>query len=326
MSEFYKKLPDYIEKRGDKEGLKWCGHDNSFEIFPHLNLDWEQLSKIYKKSGKPIGDLGSSFSTIPVEGELRGIDILPIDIMHEANKSRYQGIMEENFQYGVLDRVYDKQRWYTSKLPDETQKTMGTDKPLENYWEGVRAAIQKVMDKFIVADLSNIPLKDRSLSVTIASDSIPKHSSDLKTFLEKQLPEILRVTDQVAYIYPMSIYKVILWKEKYNLETGEDYWKKASNFTPKEEKEEKLFAQMNPEEEISEEETLEESHALYKDPESIKQISEVAEKLGFEFRLEKSSKTEQEEHKDKGDVFRGDPFMRHQQKEAMLGIFIRKGK
>lgn len=101
MSKFYKEefLPDYIKIREEKENLKWCGHDTSFEIFPHLNLDWQQLSKIYEESKKPIGDLGSSLSTIPVEGELRGIYILPIDIMHEANKSRYTTIAEKKFPF-----------------------------------------------------------------------------------------------------------------------------------------------------------------------------------------------------------------------------------
>jgi hypothetical protein len=50
MSEFYEKLPNYIEKREDKESLKWLWSGSSFEFFPNLNLDWQQLSKIYEKS------------------------------------------------------------------------------------------------------------------------------------------------------------------------------------------------------------------------------------------------------------------------------------
>lgn len=307
MSEFHEKLPNYIEKREDKESLKWSWSGSSYEFFPNLNLDWQQLSEIYESSKKPIGDLGSSFSTLSVEGELRGINILPIDIMHGYNRSRYRGILERRFQQG-LDGVYKKQS------DGESRK---------NYLNRVEAAIQKVMNKCIIADLAKIPLKDRSLSMTIAHDSLPKHSLDLKTFLEKQLPEILRVTDLVAYIYPMSIYKTTLWKLKcdpegkeHDVETSDNdpayYWKKASEWTPEELKEEKLNRQMNPEayeeEGSHEKRTLEESLALYKDPESIKQISEVAKKLGFEFRLEKSSKTDEKKHK----------------REAMLGIFTRK--
>src|SRR3989338_6847224 len=102
MGEFYERLPSYIEKRKDKESLKWLWSGSSFEFFPNLNLDWQQLSKIYENSKKPIGDLGSSFSTLSVEGELRGINILPIDIMYESNRSRYQGKLEKRFQHGDL--------------------------------------------------------------------------------------------------------------------------------------------------------------------------------------------------------------------------------
>lgn len=328
MGEFYEKLPNYIEKREEKENLKWFGHDTSFEIFPHLNLDWQQLSEIYKKSKKPIGDLGSSFSTIPVEGELRNINIIPIDIMHEANKSRYAAIVEKNFQYTPLNDIYKKRGYYEGKqFSNEIQKTMGTDKPSENYLDDVRAAIKNVMDKYIVADLAYIPLKDRALCVSIVSDSIPKHSPDFQKFLEKQLPEVLRITDQFAYIYPMSIYKAIPWKGKFDYETDKTAWKKVSDLTPKEIKEEKLCKSMDPEaykEAYSVKTTLEETHALYKDLKSIKQITKVAEKLGFEFRLEKGNKTEREEHKERGDVIGGDPFIRHEQQEATLGIFTRK--
>lgn len=299
MSEFYEEpLPDYIEKREEKENLKWFGRGTSFEIFPHLNLNWQQLNEIYMKSNKkPIGDLGSSFSTIPAEGELRGINILPIDIMHESNKSRYQGILEKDFQYGALKEVYKKRGYYERQIPEETQKTMGTETPLENYEEGVETAIKKVIDKYILADFANIPLKDRALCVSIVSDSIPKHSPDLKTFLEKQLPEVLRVTDQVAYIYPIAIYKVILWEaidnsydpEKFDREKDDPEtvfeelysWKKVSDFTP----EEKRLSSIMDSEERCRKTTLEELHALYKDEEAIKQISEAAERLGFEFRL-----------------------------------------
>lgn len=328
MGKFYEKpLPNYIEKREEKENLEWFGRGTSFEIFPHLNLTWQQLNEIYIDSyKKPIGDLGSSFSTIPVEGELRGIDILPIDIMHASNKGRYRGILEKDFQYGTLKEVYKKRGAYEGRLPDEIQKTMGTDAPLENYREDVEAAIKKVMDKYIVADLASIPLKDRALCVSIVSDSIPKHSPDLKTFLEKQLPEVLRVTDQVAYVYPMSIYKTIQWRGKFDYETDETFWKRVSDLTQEEIKEEELCKNTDPEayeEEYSEKTTLEEIH-LYKDSESIKQIAEAAKRLGFEFRLEKGHELEREKNKSDDILTYPDEFTRYQQREAILGIFIRR--
>lgn len=302
MNEFYGQLPEDIDKREDKEHLEWFGHDNSFEIFPHLNLDWEKLNKIYTRTRKPIGDLGSSFSTLPAEGELRGINILPIDIMHKLNESRYQFLIEKSFQNRVLSEHYNKGE--------------------------LKTVIQKVMDKYIIADLAKIPLADRSLSIAIAHDSLPKHSISFQTFLDKQLPEILRVTDQIVYMYPMSIYKVVRWQGRFDYQTGKDIWKKVSELTPYEIAEEKDCKSMDPEiyqDEYSDKTTLEESQALYKDLDSIKQITEMAEKMGFRFRLEKSSKTDKEERKEKGDIYGGgDPYERHEQQEATLGIFTRK--
>jgi len=320
MSEFYEQMPNYVEKREDKESLKWVGKDHSFEMFPHLNLDWRQLKEVYDKSKKPIGDLGSSFSIIPVEGELRRIDIIPIDITHEADRSRYEAIMRKNFQFGVVNSVYQR-----NELPDTLREAMGLDKRVENYWETVDAAIEEVMNKYIIADLSHIPLADRSLSITITHDTLPKHSQDLKTFLEQQLPEILRVTDQTAYIYPMSIYKTILWWLKYDQETGEEDWKKLSEWTPEEITYEKNMAEGR----IPQRRTLEEWLPLYRDPETLKTIAEVVERLGFEFKLEKGSETEREIERRKHEphdppLKSYDEFTGIEQEEAKLGVFTRR--
>ncbi len=322
MSEFYEQMPGYLEKREDKESLKWVGKDDSFEMFPHLNLDWRQLKEAYNESKKPVGDFGSGFSTIPVEGELRGIDIIPIDITHEADRSRYEGIMQKNFQFGAVNSVYQR-----NELPENFRETMGLDRRVENYWGTVDAAIEEVMNKYVIADLSRIPLADRSLSITITHDTLPKHSKDLKTFLEQQLPEILRVTDQTAYIYPISIYKTIVWWLKYDPETGEEDWKKLSEWTPEEISYEKMERDIT--EKIPQRRTLEEWLPLYRDPETIKAITEAAEKLGFVFRLEKARETEREIERRKHEPYDPpmkfyDEFTRIEQEEAKLGVFTRK--
>lgn len=327
MSETYKQpFPDYLEKRSDKEHLKWHGQESSLEFFPHLNLNWKQIKKIYSESNKPVGDLGASFSTLPVEGELRGIDILPIDIMHGYHRWRYQGEMEKEFEYLPIRNIYDQNRRQYLKMPKEMQEAMGIENPPQDYWKAVDEAIKKVMDKYIVADLAHIPLEDKSLSISIVHDVLPKHSPDFKTFLEKQLPEILRVTDQAVYIYPMVIYEVIEWIEDNDPKTGEPYWKEASEFTPEELRWIKTTNQMTPEQATRTKSTLDEKIALYRSPEHLKQIIEVADKLGFEFNLEKGSETEKERNIYKSNQLfkKYDEFTRHEQKEAKLGVFIRK--
>lgn len=48
-------------------------------------------------------------------------------------------------------------------------------------------------------------LPDRFFSATILTHSVPKHSALSREFLQKQLPEILRVTDTRAYMTPMQV-------------------------------------------------------------------------------------------------------------------------
>ncbi|MEK7558113.1 MAG: hypothetical protein AAB530_02800 [Patescibacteria group bacterium] len=304
----YKNLPLYIERRLEKKELMHSGGRHSFEVFSKLNLNWQKLKEIYKKSQKPIGDLGASFSSLSVEGELQGINILPIDIMHESNKNRYEQSIKNLFYWDeVLNDVY-----YEECCRKEIKKDMKAEEPLEDYSEDISRATKKVLSKYILADLSKIPLKDRALCVSIVSHSIPKFSLNFETFLKEQLPEVLRITDQVAYFYPMSIYKSIQYEKVFDYEKGKYILKKNSNTDPKECKKK---------DEI--ETVLEEIHPLYKDTESIEQITELAKKLGFEFKLEKGHRLEIIRDVS---TFSKNKLILHEQEESMLGVFTRKNK
>lgn len=308
MNQFSERpLPEYIEKREDKESLRWVGFDSSLDIFPHLNLNWKQVEKIFRESKKPIGDLGSSFSPLPVEGELRGIDIISIDLMHEYNKDRYVSHLFKIFRRGAVKNLYIS----GFRAPEiwEPNERIESDR----YEDRVENAIKKVQERMIVADIAHIPLSDRDLSIAILHDTLPKHSPNLQTFLEKQLPEILRVTDQAAYIYPISMYETTLWKtweHSSDPETyGEDIWKEASKMTAEDKAEEKWVWQTAEEDEKPlKKSTLKESHPLYKEAESIRQITEAAQRLGFEFKLEKGT---------------DGAVTRREQEDAKLGVFKR---
>lgn len=93
----------------------------------------------------------------------------------------------------------------------------------------------------------------------------------------------------------MSIYKVITWKEAYDPESDSFYWKRASEWTKKDE--ENWVEAPLPWQEIDmgpeEKKTLEEAYPLYKDSKTIAQIKKRAQKLDFEFRLEKGSQPEE---------------------------------
>ena len=176
------------------------------EIFPHLNLNWREVKQIYKKTGKPIGDLGASFSTLPVEGELQGVKIYPVDIMHMQGRDRYESILEMRM---INARMGDAYKGKFVGLDNNGNPFKLTDLPItsEDYAAKVYGAIEKAKANYVVADLSKISVADNFFSLTILHDSLPKHSTNWNTFIDQQLPEILRVTGSAAHIYPMGIYK-----------------------------------------------------------------------------------------------------------------------
>lgn len=210
MAKFFENpsFPDYLKKREDFERLRdYQGDDSSIEIFPHLDVTWWKVKEESKKSGKPVGDLGASFSTLPVEGELQGIKIYPVDIMHTHGRDSYETILESRM---INARMSDAYAGKPVGLDKHGNLLRIMDKPIttsREYGQRVYEAIEKVKANYIVADLAKIPLADRFFCITILHDSIPKHSKDWNAFMTEQLPEILRVTDSAAYVYPMSIYK-----------------------------------------------------------------------------------------------------------------------
>jgi hypothetical protein len=209
MTSFFEKpsFPPYLKRREDFERLRdYQGDDNSMEIFPHLNLNWWQIKKAFKESGKPIADLGASFSTLPVEGELQGVKIYPVDIMHMQGRKRYEHILSMRMFNARMCNAYTGRLLGFDKYGNERRMTKNPIKGME-YDRKVYDGIEKAKANYIVADLSKIPLADGFFSITIAHDSLPKHSKDWDAFITEQLPEILRVTNSTAYVFPMGIYK-----------------------------------------------------------------------------------------------------------------------
>lgn len=202
-------FPEYLKNREDFERLQWQGDDSSLKIFPHLEISWRDLRRAQQKSGKPVGDLGASFSTLPVEGELQGVKAYPVDIMHMQARDTYETILELRMINALMTHAYEGK---AVGLDQRGSPYTIVDAPIKHgtYDARVYDAIAKAKANYIVADLTRIPVRDRFFSTTILHDSLPKHSKDWDIFIAEQLPEILRVTDQTARIYPMSIYKTEL--------------------------------------------------------------------------------------------------------------------
>lgn len=203
--------PDYILSRPDKNIFRWFGRSTSRNVFRTFNLDWDAVSAVVKTDKLPIGDLGASFSTFPIECDLRGIQVIPVDLHHEVDRPRYAPVVSK--------------KMYSLEVFDDTVTPMvggkkGVDKLVTILKEGwryrgkIKKSIDNILKRYLIADLSHIPLTDRSLSISIVSNVVPKYSFSVEDFLERQLPEILRVTNQSAYIWPLAVYKENEVKDK----------------------------------------------------------------------------------------------------------------
>ena len=288
-----------IEKKRieDREGLKWRGFDNSTDILPHLNLSWQEIEETYGESDKPVGDLGASFSTLAVEGQLRDVEVIPIDMMHDVNKIVYGDYIYQSFNRWQLEGIYQG----SSQVPPYLKSRKHYSDMDGKYWKAVDKAMYEALKRYLHADLAHIPLKDRSLSISITHDSVPKHSKNFEEFLKEQLPEILRVTDRVAYVYPLSIFETIQRQRQATAAEHAEHWSDPGY---------KGMVWVD---------AIKEKRALYEDQDALNRIREVAERLGFEFELERGS----EVRSDPG-VIDYRTLRPEEQEKAMLGVFKRK--
>ncbi|MCO6430499.1 MAG: hypothetical protein J5J00_06530 [Deltaproteobacteria bacterium] len=208
MHDFEYRNLDAISRRPDGPSiLVWRGLSTSLDVLPRIGLSWSALEDIVKQSGKPALDLGADFSTLSAEGFVRGIEIVPLDIMLHANREIY---VEQTRRAGEM---FSLERYYAGSVPfprgmDADGFTMNEADWNTAFHLGAREALKKG----ICCDAARIPRADRSFSCVIANDSIPKHSPTADEFVLRQLPEVLRVTDHSAYFLPFSRY-VTAWEE-----------------------------------------------------------------------------------------------------------------
>ncbi len=291
---FFRENPDYQGTQEKEKPEEWKGYDSSFEIFPHLDIDWKELRRLAGESGKPIVDLGASRSSLATEGVLRGIDIIPVDRAYtEKVKEAYAKVVHDGIERNR--RFY---RAYSEEMGDRPiQQRWGVGKALS--WREVEDAGKIAGAKAVTAEIKQLPFEDRGVAMAIAHDSVPKHSKDLDTFLADELPEILRVSDKVARLYPMAIFK------EHKVRITSD----GRQFKQKDEPNKSY---------VEEKMVLEETQALYKDADAIQRITETAERLGFTFALETGGTL-------KTDIFYGPKFdYGSTDEQPMLGVFTRK--
>lgn len=250
------------------EGLLVFGHDNSTRVFPHFGITWNILQDVAFSTGKPVADCGSAYSTVAVEAHLRGIDVVPIDVMWPDYREDFCGVVQEQMYKTEMVREFTGDLHFGIKPEYDLSKT---------YFVDLEQAIKAVKVKYLHADLAKIPRSDRFFSVCLVHDTVPKHSADVEEFLGEQLPELLRVTDQAVYIYPMGIYRPVYYHLEYDSESDEKVWNKVSFPGEWEWRNNRKYYNVE----------FKEALPLYGEnaKEPIERIQKIAQKRGFEFSL-----------------------------------------
>ena len=99
-------LPSAIIRRPDYQALEWKGEDSSCQVLPHCLLTWAKLRKAFEETGKPIGDLGASYSTLATEGVLQGVPIVPVDLMQPYRENQLAYASHVESEMSLLRQVY----------------------------------------------------------------------------------------------------------------------------------------------------------------------------------------------------------------------------
>lgn len=191
-----------LRRRPDFPALSYWGMDHSLDVLAHVRLTWDDLNAAAEEFGKPIADLGASFSSLALEGRLRGVPVTALDISFDLNRRQYE--------HGVLVGLRPLIEYY--REPGRFPPGFAPRNPIDQdalQEHALRAQARGVLNEGVLCDFCSIPLPDRHFALSLAHDSVPKHAPDLEVFLERQLPEILRVTDGEARLYPMSLFKTL---------------------------------------------------------------------------------------------------------------------
>jgi hypothetical protein len=255
--------PEQIRARPDREALEYRGSNCSAELLPGLGLSWATLSALRSTCPNPIGDFGAAFSSFAVEGALRQIGIVPVDIHAPPVLDRYTEQMEFSLRpvVGVYGGVRSLGHEFdsgvtVSRLPHELESR-------------ISRAVEQTHARYVHADIAHLPFEDRFFSLSVAHHSVPKHSGSLDTFLKYQLPELLRVTAQELRIVPLALYET-------------EYVELGGPFGERQRVSKAEWRQLPDNRRHYD---LIESLPLYRDQSKVDKVAAVAERAGFRLTL-----------------------------------------
>lgn len=169
-------------------------------VLPALGLTFHELRQSAQLLGKPILDVGASFSTVACEAHLRGIPIFSTDLRCNNNRPV--------FLANVAKNLHSLKDLYTSGK--HTSDNYCAPIPLELWETKVKEAITVLDQQLTECPACDIrmpdgwPARDKHFSVVYSHHAVPQYSS-ANSFLTKELPELLRVTAHALVLHPFQI-------------------------------------------------------------------------------------------------------------------------
>lgn len=191
------KEPSAKERRTSPESF--FGDTVAEVALPALDLNFKQLEQLHIRTYKPILDVGASYSTVAIEGTFRHVPIHGTDLKY--NTTRF-GLLK-----GMESRVSKLARYYR----EAAARSAGFEcySIPETAWEDcVQQGLKLVDSRMVECRASKILLPDgkeapnRSFSTVLSHHAVPKYSLR-EEFLTKELPELLRVTDDRLHLFPL---------------------------------------------------------------------------------------------------------------------------
>lgn len=177
----------------------YLGHTTAVDVLSNLGITFKELEIDSQRFNKPILDVGASASTFAFEAAYRDMRVFMTDPQYNLENPNF----------------FKSLRWSIDKLKDSytTPHSFGPGfevqalKPQlwDRYVDLIIKNISADRSKCSASEIRNqqgVRMPDRYFSTTLAHTSIPKYSPK-EVFLQKELPELFRVTDHRVVLFPL---------------------------------------------------------------------------------------------------------------------------
>lgn len=176
----------------------FSGNHCALEALPPLGLNFDLIRSSCLKSGRPALDVGASVSTVAAEGALRGITIYSTELPPIKNPDRFLDSIRSRLTR--LGACYEDSSIFPSGFECESI-------PQQIWHACVEDAVSRVSKTLRECSAASIlgpnytRASDQAYSVVFSHHGVPKYCAT-ESFLEQELPELLRVTADRLHLFP----------------------------------------------------------------------------------------------------------------------------